>query len=146
MERLGARGADLTSQRAAAEKIAALKPDDPNSIAQLTYLNLLLGLDVEANQAKAIELVQKYPDRLSFRVAVALGYLRQHDSASAVAQFKGPANAPPIEWSKTPPAWRAVYAAALMASDQREKAQQLISTIPSDSLNAEERALITPAP
>ncbi|MEY2531123.1 MAG: hypothetical protein QOI96_1208 [Verrucomicrobiota bacterium] len=146
IERLGGKSGELPSQRAAAEKISALKPGDPNSLAQLVYLNLLLGLDVDTNLAKAIDLVKKYPDRLSFRIAAALGYLRQHDIGSAMEQFKGPPNAPPIEWSKTPPAWRAVYAAVLLANDQRDKAQQLISTIPSDALNAEERALIAPAP
>lgn len=143
MERLGGKSGELSSQRAAAEKISALKPGDPNSVAQLVYLNLLLGLDVETNLAKAIDLVKKYPDRLSFRVAAALGYLRQHDTGSALAQFNPP-NAPPIEWSKTPPPWRAVYAATLLAIDQQEKARQIISTIPRDSLNAEERALIAP--
>jgi hypothetical protein len=144
MELLGGKSGELSSQRAAAEKISALKPADPNSIAQLAYLNLLLGLDVETNLEKAIDLVKKYPDRLSFRVAAALGYLRQHDTGSALGQFH-PSNAPPIEWSKTPPPWRAVYAATLLANDQQEKARQIIATIPRDSLNAEERALIAPA-
>jgi hypothetical protein len=145
IERAGGKSGELTTQRAAAEKISALSPNDPNSIAQLTYLNLLIGLDVPANLAKATELVKKYPERLSFRVTAALGYLRQHDAGTALAQFKGPANAPPIEWSKTPPAWRAVYAAALLSNDQPDKARQIIATIPADSLNAEERVLITPA-
>lgn len=145
IERAGGKSGELATQRAAAEKISALSPNDPNSIAQFAYLNLLLGLDVPSNLAKANELVKKYPDRLSFRVTAALGYLRQHDVGSALAQFKGPSNAPPIEWSKTPPPWRAVYAATLLANDEPEKARQMIATIPSDSLNAEERALITPA-
>lgn len=145
IERAGGKSGELATQRAAAERVSALAPNDPNSIAQFAYLNLLMGLDVAGNLARANELVKKYPDRLSYRVTAALGYLRQHDSVSALAQFKGPGNAPPIEWSKTPPQWRAVYAATLLANDQSDKARQLITTIPSDSLNAEERALITPA-
>jgi hypothetical protein len=145
IERAGGKSGELATQRAAAEKVSALAPNDPNSIAQFAYLNLLMGLDVGDNLAKANELVKKYPDRLSFRVTAALGYLRQHDAGSALAQFKGPANAPPIEWSKTSPQWRAVYAACLLANDQTDKARQIIATIPTDSLNAEERALITPA-
>jgi hypothetical protein len=144
MERLGGKSSELASQRAAAEKVSSLKPDDPNSIAQLAYLNLLLGLDIDANLTKAIELVKKYPDRLSYRVAAALGHLRQHDVGAALVQFNPP-NAPPIEWSKTPAPWRAVYAATLLANDQQDKARQIISTIPRDGLNAEERALIAPA-
>jgi hypothetical protein len=73
IERLGGKSGELKTQRTAAEKISALSPNDPNSIAQLAYLNLLLGLDIPANAAKANELVQKYPERLSFRVAAAGG-------------------------------------------------------------------------
>jgi hypothetical protein len=58
-----------------------------------------------------------------------------------MAQFQ-PAGAPPIEWDKTPPAWRAVYAAILRATEQEEAAQHIIDTIPKDKLSAEERRLI----
>lgn len=145
IERAGGKSGELAAQRAAAEKISALSPSDPNSVAQLAYLNLLMGLDVVGNLAKANELVKKYPERLSFRVPAALGYVRQRDFKSALAQFKGPSNAPPIEWSKTPPAWRAVYAAALLGDEQADAARQIIASIPAESLNAEERALIAPA-
>jgi hypothetical protein len=40
------------------------------------------------------------------------------------------------------PAWRAVYAAALLGTDRQDEAQKIIATIPRDQLNPEERALI----
>lgn len=144
IERVGGKTGGLATQRTAAEKLLTLNPTDPNSNAQLLYLDLLLGSDVEANLAKATDLVKKFPARLAFRITAALGYLRQHDAGSALAQFNGPSNAPPIEWSKTPPSWRAVYAAALFANEQPEKAREIIATIPEGSLNAEEKALIAP--
>ena len=84
-------------------------------------------------------LFRLYPNRLAYRVTTALGYLRQHDPASALAQFKSPA---PIDWKRTLPAWRAVYAATLLASDRNEEARDIIATIPRDRLNPQERALI----
>jgi hypothetical protein len=143
-QRLSARTGELSVQRAAAEKIAALAPDDPNATAQAAYLNLLVGVDIDRNVAIAKTLAEKHPDRLSFRVAAALGYLRQHDPGLALAQFKGPPNAPPIEWQKTPPAWRAVYAAVLLANDQTDAALDIIRTISLDKLSLKERALIEP--
>jgi hypothetical protein len=139
---LSARGDDLNVQRAAAKTTSTRKPDDPNAAAQLAYLNLLAGVDIDQSAATAKSLVEKYPDRLSYRVTVALAYLRQHDPGPALAQFKGPPGAPPIEWQKTPPSWRAVYAAALRASEQEDAAREIIATIPKDKLTPEERALI----
>jgi hypothetical protein len=139
-QRLSARTGEVSVQRAAAKKISTLNPDDPNAADQVAYLNLLMGSDIDTNVATAKKLAEKYPDRLSFRVTAALGFLRQHDPGLALAQFKGP----PIEWRKTPPAWRSVYAATLMANDQADAAREIIATIPRDQLSPEERTLIEP--
>ncbi|MEY2440177.1 MAG: hypothetical protein QOI34_1562 [Verrucomicrobiota bacterium] len=141
-ERLSAGREGLSVQKAAAEKISLLAPDNPNAAAQLAYLNLLAGTDVDANTMVAKKLVEKHPDRLSFRVTAALGYLRQHDPGLALAQFKGPSGAPPIDWGNTPESWRAVYAATLRANEQAAAAEEIIKTIPVDKLSPEERALI----
>lgn len=138
---LSANAGDLDLQRLAAQKISAHKSDDPNAAAQLAYLNLLAGADVDLSTATAKSLVQKYPDRLSYRVAAALGCLRKNNPADALAQFKVE-NAPPIEWQKTPPSWRAVYAAVLRANNQDKAANEITATIPKESLTTEERALI----
>jgi hypothetical protein len=122
-------------------KISGRTPDDPNAADQLAYLSLLLGEDVDKNFAIAKKLNEQYPNRLSYRVTTALGYLRQHDPASALAQFKAPV---PIDWKRTLPAWRAVYAAALLASDRNDEARDIIATIPRDRLNPQERELIGP--
>jgi tetratricopeptide (TPR) repeat protein len=116
-------------------------PTDPNAVDQLAYTNLLLSEDVEKNLAIAKQLAKKYPQRLSYRVTAALGYLRQHDPGSALAEFKGPV---PIDWKRTQPAWRAVYAAVLLANDRNDEARDLIETIPLDQLSPQERALIEP--
>jgi hypothetical protein len=133
---------EVSAQLAAAEKISALAPDDPDAADQLSYLNLLLETDVEANLATAKKLAEKYPNRLSFRVTAALGYLRHHDAGSALAQFKAPA---PIDWKRAQPAWRAVYAAVLLANDRNDEAREMIGTIPLDRLGPEERALLDPS-
>lgn len=138
-ERVSQRTGDAAIQRSAAEKIAAASPEDPNAADQLAYLNLLLNTDLDANFTMAKKLAEKYPNRLAYRVTVALGYLRQHDAGSALAQFNAPA---PIDWKQTQASWRAVYAAALLANDRSDEAQQIIATIPLDRLNPQERALI----
>lgn len=138
-QRLLEESGDTRIARTAAERLRALSPDDPNAQAQLAHLNLLLGLEIEANAATAQALATKYPDRLSFRVTAALGHLRQFNPAAALAQFQAPEA---IDWSRTPPGWRAVYAAALAADDQTEAAQQIASTIPVEKLKKEERELL----
>ena len=145
-QRLIEQTGDASAARDVAEHLSAITPDDVNAQAELAHLNLLLGIDVETSLAKAKALAAKYPTRLSFRVTTALGFLRQHDAASALAQFQGPV---PIEWSRAAPGWRAVYAAALAANDQDEAARAIIATIPLERLNKEERELIAsikPAP
>jgi len=138
-QRVSQRSGDTAAQRAATSKISARAPEDPNAADQLAYLNLLLDEDVDQNFAVAKKLAEQYPSRLSYRVTTALGYLRQHDPASAMAQFKGPVS---IDWKRTLPAWRAVYAAALLASDRNDEARDIIATIPRDQLNPQERELI----
>jgi hypothetical protein len=140
-ERVGQRNADVGAQHAAAEKLVAGAPDDPNAADQLVYLNLLLENDVDANFATAKKLAEKYPSRLAFRVTAALGYLRQHDAGSALAQFDAPVA---IDWKQTQPSWRAVYAATLLANERNEDARKMIETIPLDRLSPPERALIEP--
>ena len=142
IERLSGEAGDTIVQRAAAEKIKALTGNEPNAVAQLAYINLLAGNDIEASAATARQLVQKYPDRVSFRVIAALGCLRQHNSELALQQFKAPAGAPPIDWNKTPAPWRAVYAAVLTANDQADAAREIIKAIPMNQLSADEQALI----
>ncbi|MEP7078723.1 MAG: hypothetical protein ABI795_06800 [Chthoniobacterales bacterium] len=137
-QRMAGPGADANATRAIAQKVAATSVDDPNAQDQLAYLNLLLGAEIDANLAEAKKRVAQHPTRLSFRVTAALAFLRKHDASSALAQFEGP----PIDWSRTPPAWRAVYAAALAVNDDAEAAQQMVATIPLGQLNKQECELI----
>jgi hypothetical protein len=137
-QRLAAKMHDTSVARTIAEKTLALHAADPNAQNRVAYYNLLLEKDMSASATKAKELVAKYPDRLEFRVTAALALLRQHDPGSALAQFQGP----PIEWAKTLPSWRAVYAAALRGNEREDAAHEIIATIPMDKLSSEERALI----
>ena len=139
IERVGKQTGDISAQRTAIAKISARTPEDPNAADQLAYLNLLLNEDVDKNLGASRKLAEQYPNRLSYRVTTALGYLRQHNAAAALAQFNGPA---PIDWKQTLPAWRAVYAAALLGTDRDDEAKKIIATIPRERLNSQEQALI----
>jgi tetratricopeptide (TPR) repeat protein len=138
-QRLAAKMRDANAARNLAEKALALNPGDPDAQNREIYYDLLLGQETEANAEKARQLAARFPNRLEFRVTAALGCLRQHDAAGALAQFKGP----PIEWSLAQPNWRAVYAAALLANDESTRANELIKTIAPDRLLPEEAALIS---
>lgn len=139
IRRVGQISGETATQRTAMAKISARTPEDPNAADQLAYLNLLLGEDIDKNAAIGKKLAAQYPNRLSYRVTAALGHLRHHNAAAALAEFNGPA---PIDWSRAQPGWRAVYAAALMGSDRTDEAQKIIAAIPKDKLNPEERTLI----
>ncbi len=140
-QRLAAKTRDITAARNLAEKQLALQSNDPDAQNRLLYYNLLLERDIDQSAAKAKELASKFPNRLEFRVTAALGSLRQHDAARALAQFNGP----PIDWTKTPPAWRAIYAAVLMQNEQTARAAGLLQAIPRNQLSPEEAMLIDPA-
>jgi hypothetical protein len=137
-QRLIVKSGDAATARASAERLATMAPDDPNAQMELLHFNLLLGLDVNANLEKAKTLAEKFPTRLSFRITAALGYLRKGDAAEALAQFQGP----PIDWPRTPPGWRAIYAAVLAANHRDDEARTVISAIPLEQLNNAERDLI----
>ncbi len=139
---MSAVNADTAVQREAAEKIAKLSPNDTNAADQLAYLDLLLNRDVRGNSEKAKTLALKDPTRLSYRVTAALGYLRMNDPGPALAQFQPPAGAPAIEWQNTPAAWRAVYAATLIANEKNSEAEEILKNLPRDQLGPEERKLI----
>ena len=140
MQRLTDLNGNTVAARSVAEKISNFAPDDPNARDQLAYLDLLLGRNVDSNFETAKKLAEQYPTRLSYRVTLALGYLRKEDAGSALAQFQGP----PIDWERTLPGWRAVYSAVLAANDKTEQAKELAARIPLEKLNREERALIAP--
>jgi hypothetical protein len=139
IQRVSQKSGETTTQRSAMAKISARTPEEPNAADQLAYLNLLLGEDLDKNLATAKKLVEQYPNRLAYRVTAALGYLRLHNAALALEQFNAPV---PIDWKQALPAWRTVYAAALLETDRKDEAQKIIATIPRDQLNPEERALI----
>jgi tetratricopeptide (TPR) repeat protein len=142
-QRLLEKTGDTMAARAVAEQLLKLAPDDVNAEGQLIHLSLLLGQDVDANFEKAKALADKYPARLSFRVTAALGFLRKHDAGGALAEFEAPV---PIEWERTPPGWRAVYAAVLAANDQNDAARDIMKTVPPERLSKEERALVAAVP
>lgn len=143
IQRVSQKSGETIKQRAAMAKISARTPEEPNAADELAYLNLLLGEDVDKNVAIAKKLAEQYPDRLAYRVTTALGYLRLHNPALALEQFNAPV---PIDWKQALPAWRAVYAAALLGTDRKDEAEKIIATIQRDQLNPEERALIEANP
>lgn len=138
-QRLKVKTRDTSAVRDLAQEALALQKNNPDAQNRLLYYELLLQNNVGENAAKAKELAAKFPTRLEFRVTAALGCLRQRDAAEALAQFAGPA----IDWGRTQPAWRAVYAAALIANGQTARANEVVKTISMERLSKEEAQLIS---
>jgi hypothetical protein len=115
-------------------------PEDPLSRNDLAYLNLLLKEEVEASKAVALSLTQQYPRMLSYKVTLALGYLRSQEPASALPLFSG-LN---VNWGQALPGWQAIYAAVLGSNGQIEQAAKIARQAPLNRLKTEERSLLQP--
>lgn len=118
-------------------------PSDPAVHNDYLYTGFLLGSAGDEQLAAARQLVTEYPNVLSYRVTLALGYLAADQPAAALNVFLNL----PINWSTVSPSWRAIFDAVLRANHHAADAAQLEKLIPPAALLPEERALLgMPAP
>lgn len=135
--RLAEREDDLEKLLSIMKEMAELHPSDLEPQNDLAYLKLLARRDVHASLEIAERLVATNPDWLAFRTTLALAYLRTKPQAAA-AVYRGLK----VEWSKVPPAWKAIHAASIAASGSLEEARKVVLGIPTSLLRKEELALI----
>jgi hypothetical protein len=124
--------------RSALTELLQAYPDDLSAQNDLAYLQLLEGAEIAAARRTAEKLVRSKPDYLSFRSTLALAHLREGESQSARVLF----DERTIDWTRTAPAQKAVYAAVLGNTGDAVKARELCRTITLDSLRPEEKVLI----
>ncbi|MFN0068044.1 MAG: hypothetical protein ACKVYV_10455 [Limisphaerales bacterium] len=117
---------------------AADVPDDPTPRTAYVYLSGLLRKDVPEAEEQGRALVEKFPDRVAPRAALALVLLRRDNPAAALEQF---ARIRP-DLDLVLPGWRAVYAAVLEANGQTDKARSILKPVKPAMLRPEERALV----
>jgi hypothetical protein len=109
------------------------------------------ALHLQGRRRSATEIVAcvivgdaNHPPNVEQAIAILKNVFQYHSRRDRIADARSTtaANLPPIEWGKTPPSWRAVYAAALRGNEREDAARDIIVTIPMDKLSSEERALI----
>ena len=120
------------------EKMRERWPQDDSVKNDLAYFNLLTGKNVDESFAAAKELVARSPRNLPHLTTLALGAIRKHDPAAAVAVYQGLQ----IPWERVASAQRAVHAAALGGSGRVEEARREVAALPWEELCPEERELI----
>jgi len=131
------RTGEVSAELAAAEKIP-LAPDDPNATAQLAYQLLLDRCGANLATAKKL---QKY--RTAFVSRGAPWVISGSTIQLGARQFKGPAGAPPIDWTRALPAW-SLFTRRSCAPMSKRRSTPKNRDHPADRLSPEERALIEP--
>jgi tetratricopeptide (TPR) repeat protein len=119
-------------------KMAQSYPSDPFVRSDLLYTGFLLGPPADADLETARQLVRQFPSMLSYRITLALGYLRANQPAAALNVFENL----PINWSVVNPSWRAIFSAVLRANGDEKDAQTLKDMVPADQLLPEELEIL----
>lgn len=105
---------------------------------QHAYLRVLFNEQVAEAETELTALVTQNLGDLRLRTALALAKLRlgKAEEALALCETGG------VEWERQEPRWRAVYAAALLANQQRAAARKFALAVPLEQLKLPERALL----
>jgi hypothetical protein len=122
--------------------MAQYYPSDPVVRNDVLYTGFLLDPATDAQLDEARKQVQQYPALLSYRITLALGFLRSNQPAAALTVFEGL----PINWSLVNPSWRAIFAAVLRANGLEDDAKALRNLTPGDQLLPEEAELLNASP
>lgn len=115
-------------------------PGDDALAAERAWYDLLFREEIGASAAVARRLHAARPDDVASRVLLALAEFRSDRLPEALQILEEP----PIDWSKARPRWKAIYVAALGASQRREAARRFASQIPAGSLKSLEQQLVEP--
>lgn len=106
----------------------------------VTYLNVLLNEDLEANRKAAEQLFAQKPEDLGFVTTMGLVRLQDRQPASALELF----GTNTVNYAGFPASCKAVYAAALGRANRSDEARTVVRTIKLEELRTEEIALIKP--
>lgn len=107
----------------------------------LAYLNLLLGVELEAGLEIARKLVQQFPESVPNRVTLALALVRRREFTPASEVFTGRE----VDWQLALPGHQAVYVAVLLGTGRTLEAHERALQMDVSQLRPEELALVVPA-
>ena len=129
---------DLTTARRTVDRLAEFLPGEDSVNLERAWLDLLFNDRIEASVKVLERLSEPGPLAEQARFGLALAELRQGKAASALIRIETSA----VESDRLSPRLQAVYAAVLLANDQREPARRVAQQIPLSALRSQERDLI----
>jgi len=120
------------------EQMANAFPEDPDLLQQSLYARLLMGFSDEQTLRDSEELVRRYPERMAYRVTLALAYLRAGRPRDAMQTIVNKS----VNFDLLQPGWQAVYVAILKSNNLDKKSQNLLNKIKLQQLLPEENELL----
>ncbi len=132
------REGDVAGMNEVLRKMNAYYVKDTAVLNDLLYTNFLLNKDVPASLERAIKLQKTDPNLLSYRITLALGYLRMNEPKKALMLFEGFK----VPWDQVRPGWRVVFVAVLRANGLDKAANKIVDGLSPRSLLPEERKLL----
>ncbi len=129
---------DLTIARETVVRLAEFLPGEDSVAAERAWLDLLFNERIEASSEVLSRLLPHPQLGELARFALALADLRKGRPALAMSRLE----VPPVVPERLSPRLQAVYAAVLLANDQREPARRVAHLIPTHTLRVQERDLI----
>jgi len=131
---------DLTLFHRSVRRLANFFSSDESFAAEAAILDLLFEEET-AKATKTLEgLHESQPDRIEWRVGLALARLRAGDPSSGLGLLEGS----DFDFDRVNPRAKAVYVALLGASGQRESARRMARRVPIDLLHLQEKPLVAP--
>lgn len=131
---------DLSIERLVYPYLLGSLGDQKDVRFQNAYLHLLFNEKFNEAASELAALNKQYPNDVDIYMALALAELRLGHSEKALSLCES-AN---LDWDKQPARWRAVYAVALDANQQREASRQLARRVDLKQLKVPERQLLQP--
>lgn len=133
------RAADVATLIPLYENLLAVAPDFSDAEGDLAYLKLLANRDTKNASGIAEKLLTAQPNSLARISIAALGRLRNGDLKGARSLYE----TNKIDWGTSPASWKAVRFAVLRASGEAAAADQLAGSLVVESLNPQEKELLS---
>jgi tetratricopeptide (TPR) repeat protein len=123
----------------AARRLLSLVPDDVVALNELAYTLLIEGRRDSAVEKQLLKAAAAPGAQPGLQVTVALLHLQDNRISDALDVLEGHG----LQLDPAPPRWRLIYAAALAANQQRERAKKIASTLDVEAMKKAEQRFAT---
>jgi tetratricopeptide (TPR) repeat protein len=131
---------DLSVFHRSVRRLANFFSSDDSFTAEAAILDLLFDEETAKANQTLLKLHESQPDRIDWRVGLALARLKSGDPAAGLALLEDAA----FDFDRVSPRAKAVYVSLLGAAGQRESARRMARRVPVDLLHLQEKTLVTP--